>query len=378
MGNKIVVKKDKSGEGLQIALLDTHDLWVKKGVTVETTTFDYVAFGYGSGHAAQIDGTLLGSSSQSSGIQLGNQWDIDQKETLVISKSGRIEVTDIGATMAGWGSRIVNAGTIEAEIGMVLGGENPTSTTRVTNSGTIRVDEIGIEIRDEATETIKLINIGKILTYENGEDDWLDFAYDAEFGENRDIIINKGSMHGLIALGGGDDVYNGAKGQTSIGNHTWAVWGGAGDDVLTGGRKRELFDGGAGNDHLNGGGGRDTLYGKQGQDILKGGKGDDLFIYNGLEQSTVALDGQDTIVDFRIGDKIEIEIEFDDELEVELQFVDSAAFSGKAGEVRFDLGKKNTTVSADFDGDGTADFMINVLGKYRFADFDFNFIEVNW
>jgi Ca2+-binding RTX toxin-like protein len=51
--------------------------------------------------------------------------------------------------------------------------------------------------------------------------------------------------------------------------------GGAGNDVLIGGRPRYLLYGGRGNDRLDGGGGRDQLIGGRGRDLLSGERGRD-------------------------------------------------------------------------------------------------------
>src|SRR5262247_1581440 len=53
------------------------------------------------------------------------------------------------------------------------------------------------------------------------------------------------------------------------------LFGGAGNDVLTGGSGADQLFGGAGNDILNGKGGNDLLFGGAGNDTLIGGAGDD-------------------------------------------------------------------------------------------------------
>src|SRR5215831_6649840 len=53
------------------------------------------------------------------------------------------------------------------------------------------------------------------------------------------------------------------------------LFGGAGNDVLTGGSGADLLFGQSGNDVLNGRGGNDLLFGGDGNDVLTGGTGDD-------------------------------------------------------------------------------------------------------
>src|SRR4051812_27738755 len=53
------------------------------------------------------------------------------------------------------------------------------------------------------------------------------------------------------------------------------LFGGEGDDILTGSASDDQLDGGPGNDTLIGGSGKDVLLGGPGNDILIGGRGDD-------------------------------------------------------------------------------------------------------
>jgi Ca2+-binding RTX toxin-like protein len=56
------------------------------------------------------------------------------------------------------------------------------------------------------------------------------------------------------------------------------IWGGEGDDVLTGGAGNDKLVGGPGDDELNGRGGNDLLIGGPGDDVLNGGPGEDRLI----------------------------------------------------------------------------------------------------
>jgi Ca2+-binding RTX toxin-like protein len=53
------------------------------------------------------------------------------------------------------------------------------------------------------------------------------------------------------------------------------LFGGAGNDTMTGGSGADMLFGQAGNDVLNGKGGTDLLFGGAGDDVLTGGDGDD-------------------------------------------------------------------------------------------------------
>jgi Ca2+-binding RTX toxin-like protein len=56
------------------------------------------------------------------------------------------------------------------------------------------------------------------------------------------------------------------------------LYGGDGNDILTGGNGTDILDGGNGNDILDGADGRDILIGGLGADILNGDDGDDILI----------------------------------------------------------------------------------------------------
>ena len=104
---------------------------------------------------------------------------------------------------------------------------------------------------------------------------------------------------------GGDDVLtiDDSNGPMPPGN----LFGGDGNDILTGSGSDDVLDGGPGNDTLFGRGGNDTLIGGPGNDTLIGGpgtdqlfggEGDDVFIWNPGDGSDVVEgeDGQDTLV----------------------------------------------------------------------------------
>jgi hypothetical protein len=126
-----------------------------------------------------------------------------------------------------------------------------------------------------------------------------------------DILVNGGA----VPIDGGQaTVANTAQIQVTgqAGNDTIALdetngalpaaelFGGAGNDTLTGGSGADQLFGDAGNDTLNGkggadqlfgGAGNDTLIGGQGNDQLFGGSGNDLFVWNPGEGSDVVEGG---------------------------------------------------------------------------------------
>ena len=104
---------------------------------------------------------------------------------------------------------------------------------------------------------------------------------------------------------------------------------------------------------LIGGAGADTLTGNFGGDTLTGGFDADTFVYKTLFDSTVA--DSDHITDFSTaqGDKIDLSLLIFNDV---FSYIDGANFNGVAGELHF----QNGFVEGDVDGDGAADFAIEV------------------
>jgi VCBS repeat-containing protein len=103
------------------------------------------------------------------------------------------------------------------------------------------------------------------LTYLDGVSDVTPYG-DTLSGSN----IYGGNGDDTISGTNGNDVLEGGAGKDTINGFS-------GDDVLIGGAGDDTLDGGDGNDILIGGGGNDTLMGGSGDDILYAGPGNDTF-----------------------------------------------------------------------------------------------------
>lgn len=208
-------------------------------------------------------------------------------------------------------------------------------------------------------------------------------------GTGLDETAITGSGADDINLKGGDDWAFGGGGADTIlgaaGNDF--LDGGQGNDRLNAGVGEDLLVGGEGNDTLiGGGGGRDVIesgeghdvlragedgadmLGREGQDILYGGAGTDYFHVLSAAESTLAA--PDLFRDFQQGaDKIELTVAFFLEA---YDFIGSAAFSASGGgEVRAAIAGGRTNIYGDVDGNGTADFRIQLLGGYTLTENDF-------
>ncbi|MBK4215823.1 hypothetical protein JJJ17_07795 [Paracoccus caeni] len=176
------------------------------------------------------------------------------------------------------------------------------------------------------------------------------FDNDTIYGQGGDDRLFGEAGHDLIAGGGGKD----------------EIFGGIGDDRLSGDDGDDRLFGEAGNDTLAGGVGNDTLTGGQDADHLTGGYGADLFVFNSAFETRVW--GRDTITDFQQSqnDRIALRaMDADTTLRGDqaFDFIGRAKFSGDAGELRFEHRDGNTLISGDVNGDGKADFAIQLIGR---------------
>lgn len=172
-------------------------------------------------------------------------------------------------------------------------------------------------------------------------------------GANR--LTGNGGANLIMGLGGNDRIF--AQ---------------AGNDTVFGGNGNDLLDGAAGNDTLNGGTGMDTLFGGVGKDRLIGGADADTFAFRTKAEAGNGVN-RDVIVDFAVGeDKIDLSaIDANEGVtgDQAFSFIGSAAFSHTAGELRY--GSAGGFLYADTNGDGIADFQLQLIGKPAIAGEDF-------
>jgi Ca2+-binding RTX toxin-like protein len=170
-------------------------------------------------------------------------------------------------------------------------------------------------------------------------------------------------------------------------DHT-LIDGGAGNDTIKGGAGNDTLIGGAGNDHIYFGLGRDKVTGGTGDDtfhfMLPPGTGKNTFTFggNGGWVSTKLKDPS-IITDFGNGDdKIDLS-DIDANTKVrgdqEFKFLGTNAFTKRAGELRYEkvdlagTAKDKTMVYGDMNGDGKADFHIELTGLKTLDSGDFFF-----
>ena len=154
----------------------------------------------------------------------------------------------------------------------------------------------------------------------------------------------------------------------------------AGNDVIQGGDGNDIISGGEGNDWLFGADGDDRLVGSSGNDILAGGDGSDkltgasgkdIFIFTASEFGTTKLGEHDTITDFKQGeDKIDISALF---AVGTFAGIKAGQLTGNAGsiyKVGYYTESGKTWVTGDTNGNGYADFAIELSGSYKLKGTD--------
>lgn len=139
------------------------------------------------------------------------------------------------------------------------------------------------------------------------------------------------------------------------------ILGGTGSDILTGREGADRLEGGGGRDRLYGGQGADLLIGGGGADLLTGGAGADVFRF--LARTDSLPTARDLIHDFQPGSDV-IDLRAIDAAvapagDQAFEFIGAAAFGRVAGQLRVADG----IVSGDTDGDGVADFQIELRGS---------------
>jgi Ca2+-binding RTX toxin-like protein len=175
---------------------------------------------------------------------------------------------------------------------------------------------------------------------------------------------------------------NGNTGSGSIGGVSYQnielmdVTGGSGADSIAGGQGSDTLIGGEGADTISGLSDTDYITGGHGADKLTGGLGvvGDVFIYEALSDSTIEPSERDTITDFTDVDRIDlsaIDAVSGTVADDAIDFIGSAQFSGAAGELRYQSGGGLTTILGDVDGDGAADFAIDLTGDITLVSGEF-------
>lgn len=154
----------------------------------------------------------------------------------------------------------------------------------------------------------------------------------------------------------------------------------AGSDIFEGGPAPENISGLDGDDVLSGGGGNDVLIGGLGKDFLTGGADADVFDFNLKTESRKGILKRDVILDFSgVGGELDhidlsdIDANSHKRGNQDFKFIDAHKFHHRAGElqVKYDAANQIAIVQGDIDGNGKADFQIEVYTSTKLFRDDF-------
>lgn len=214
---------------------------------------------------------------------------------------------------------------------------------------------LGTDTLDTTSFTgIYQINLGTGVT-NFGFESFLNFE-NLRTGDGGDTIVGTSGVN-VIDTGNGNDDVNARQGNDIVngggGNDT--LRGKEGGDTLSGGVDNDILDGGLGRDFLTGGVGLDTFEFRNGDTAATGGTADV------IEDFVQGQDLIDLLIDANTG--VAGNQNF--------AFIDTAAFSGAAGELRYFQQNGRTFIQGDVNGDGAVDFAINMAGTINLAAGDF-------
>jgi Ca2+-binding RTX toxin-like protein len=249
-------------------------------------------------------------------------------------------------------------------------------------------------------------------------------------GTNRDErVFGLAGNDDLFGWGGNDELHGGKGNDLVVGDDgDDMLFGDAGSDLLAGERGNDALDGGSGYDYAtyyyaragvtvslvrgviddDGNGGRDTLksiegvygsthadlirgdagtnelFGNAGNDVLRGDGGQDLTVGNAGADRFVFADGDvsdtvakaDLIGDFRHAERDLIDLRGLDANanaagDQAFRYIGSGAFTGVAGELRYEVRNGETLLMGDVDGDKIADGYIRVDASQPLVAADF-------
>lgn len=270
-----------------------NEIVIKQGVLVGALTGDAVLFSLGAS-SVYVHGMVAGLGScaiemgsgalATLGTPVGNNF-------VQISQNGVVTSENESAIQLFAGNNtVINSGVIASNFagGVIFGGDNCV----LINEGSIATEN-GIAV------LFNLSTAGSVNTVHNfgliagGNPTGNGSAIASFLGT--DIILNRGTISGEMALFGGDDRFDNEGG---IITHTISF--GAGDDELIGGGGRERASGGSGDDFMEFAGGNDFFIAgnteeapSDGIDDLDGGDGIDTYDARALSTAvTVRLHEQ--------------------------------------------------------------------------------------
>jgi Ca2+-binding RTX toxin-like protein len=211
-----IISANITGSGFAVVTLAADEnVRLEGGVTITGNGSNRGIMANGKNNSAEIQGTI---SNVAYGVDLGTEVASTTGHKVLVGSSGSITATQNAVVMSGGGGGLINYGTLTSTTGTAVrfsgGGLNPST---LENRGEISGGG-GVVCYGQKSMTVRNFDLIEAAG--------LGYAYSSA-GNTRDVVINKGTIKGFVALdfGQGNDLYDGRGGVKD-----GAVYGGAGDD----------------------------------------------------------------------------------------------------------------------------------------------------
>ncbi len=287
-----------------------------------------------------------------------------------LTTGGALTISDADTGQSNFtaqGSKVGNYGTftLDAAGNWTYTASNSQSAIQNLNTGQSLTDSFTAVSSDGSNEQVVTVTINGVTDAPSQVVASLPpvFTDGGDQNDNDGLGDPAGTTIGGLSASETETIYGGAGDDTISGNNgSDIIYGGSGNDTVNGNNQADTLYGGSGNDILNGGTQNDAIIGGYGADTITGGNGSDTIRYLDL------LDTGDTITGFVSGeDKIDLSaIDANNAVGANQAFAGGGLQGGQfvlANSVTWFQSGSNTVVLADTDGDlATAEFSITLTG----------------
>jgi Ca2+-binding RTX toxin-like protein len=322
-------------------------------------------------------------SAESAGLQLfgASQMTVMNEGTIRSTTGYGIRVED-AATLV-----LNNLGVISGNAGFRPAVQGGAQADVVTNRGTM-VGDVTLGAGDDTFDGAGGTVLGEVAGGA-GNDTYIIDAYDfaireaAGAGTGVDTIrsmrdfslavtpdVENLTLLGMAVTGAGNAKNNVITGNAAANR----LDGSAGGDRIDGAQGDDDIRGGTGRDSLTGGEGDDTLRGGADNDRLTGGADADIFVFGRAADTGNTAATRDIITDFAPGEDLidlsRIDANANAAGNQAFAFIGGAAFGSVAGQLRFATVSGAQVLEGDRDGNGSADFQIELSGVSALSQAD--------
>ena len=208
------------------------------------------------------DYTLSATETDSVGNESVASEDVNSYQT---TDSGTNTYSSDDFVFAGSGDDHIRVNSDDSDNELTIDGGDGTDTIRFDNNTTDVTVDLSSGTATSNDDSIELRNFENV------------------YGGSGDDTITGDDANNYIKGGEGNDTINGGEGNDSL-------YGEDGNDIINGGEGNDTIGGGEGDDTLSGGAGNDNITGQWGDDRIIGGAGDDT-IRGGEDTDTLVLSG---------------------------------------------------------------------------------------